>query len=154
MKDNKIDMVYTFYSEEDLINYLTNSNNLLINRDLNIGNPNYSRIISFEFNIFEVLKKLRICININEYRLQLDYNIVFYNITFQKGVIFNSCIFNYDITFRQSIFESEEDIFFEEVTIDGNLYFIASRFNNVGIYFRKIKCGKKFSVINSQFISN
>lgn len=156
MKDNKIDIVYTFYSEEDLVNYLNNPNNLLIrNGDLNIGNPNHSIIISFEFNLFNLLKKLRICITyINKYKLQLDYNIVFHNITFQKEVIFNSCIFNYDIKFIQSIFESNENIVFEEVTVNGNLYFIASRFNNVGIYFRKIKCIKKFSVINSQFISN
>lgn len=156
MKDNKIDIVYTFYSEEDLVNYLTHPNNLLIrNRNLNIGNHNHSIIISFEFNLFELLKKLRICITyINKHKLQLDYNIVFHNITFQRGVIFNSCIFNCDIKFIESRFESNENIVFEEVTVNGNLYFIASRFNNVGIYFRKIKCIEKFSVINSQFISN
>ena len=155
MKDNKIDIVYTFYSEEDLVNYLTNSNNLLINKELNIGNSNHSIIISFEFNLFKLLKKLRICITyINKYKLQLDYNIIFHNITFQRGVIFNSCIFNYDIKFIQSIFESNENIVFEEVIANGSLSFIASRFNNVGIYFRKMKCIKKFSVISSQFISN
>lgn len=59
MKDNKIDIVYTFYSEEDLINYLINSNNLLVNKDLNIGNHNHLTIINLEFNIFEVLKKIK-----------------------------------------------------------------------------------------------